>query len=193
MGGSGKRSSSDRAVAEDSTSTALVLRGVHDRSRSERSEFTRLMRCGTSAEIHGAKCSLGFPTVVRKQRKLLQASPCPSAAALGAKRTLSDLTGRCQGLLCKKGRVEARQRAAEDQAGPGPASETAVALAVADNGQQLATADPTAGVGRLAAAARHDAAVGVPAQAADPDVPAYTGGPLVRAADSCDRGLGGAG
>lgn len=182
-------------------STALVPADLHyaalepssrdDRSRLESSEYSKLIRCGTNAQIFGLKSTWGFAAVrpVRKQPRL-EASPFPPITAIGAKRQLRDFTVSCRSLLAKKGRVEARQRAANGQAGPAPAIDTTVALATADRrlGMPLAKDADTAEVADLveeldsiAAAARPDATVGEPARAPGGSVedPAPADGQLV--------------
>lgn len=193
MLGSRKRKSSDQPAGKDSAaeerSATLVLSSPADRSRLKPSQLSLLMRCGTSAQVFGLKSAVGFPTVKAKHRKLLQAAQAPSEAALGAKRTLSDLTGRCQGLLLKKERVDARQRAAIEQAEPVRTGDAVETLAAADARLQVAMGDDTV-VGRLVAAARQCGSVDEPARApgGQPEVPAeaepVTAVPLLEAGPS---------
>ncbi len=170
----------DNAPVEGST-LGLVPSDRPDRSRMERSQYTVLMRTGFKSQIYGLKSTQGLPTIHRKKRKLLQASPSPPEADLGAKRTLSALSDRCQGLLSKEGRVEARQRAAVEQAGPVPASNATVSIEDAGHHLLPAHGTNTAGDGRLEAAARQPATGDEPAHAAGgtEEDRATTGGQLV--------------
>ena len=174
MIGSRKRKSADQPAGKDrageSGSKPLVLSSQADRSRLKHSQLSQLMRCGTSAHVYGMKSAVGFPIVQTKHRKLLTATQAPSGAVLGAKRTLSDLTGRCQGLLAKRERVDARQRAARAHAEPLDDSNAVATLAAADARLQLAMGADTV-VGRHAAAARPSGSVDVPACGSVPEGP----------------------
>ena len=198
MGGNRKRKGAEGL--EIGASTALVLgpSGPANRLRLEAESFSRLARCGSSAQVYGMQSAFGFPTVVncRKERKLLQASSARAETAKGSKRTLSDLTDKCASsytdkchdLLTKKGRVVARQRATGIRAAPVTAL---VALPAAGTGPQLAIEQGRTEDRSLVVVARQSAAGVTPQQSsaeADgrqvPEVP----NPPARNPKVCDLG-----